>query len=191
MRPPLLREKVLRELAVRGEISVRELLLRFRINKPYLYRILRSLENKRAIVLTLGKARVLDKKALIYIWGTEKKKIFQVIRGVTYRVRPKKVKDFVVFSGTSALWIFGKVLEPSFGTAYIRKEDYRKLKETGIERDGYPVRFYSYDEDIFNYTMDVKGYTLPVIEQILADVLGEGIYTRVIEELLEEMEWKR
>ena len=33
---------------------------------------------------------------------------------------------------------------------------------------------------------------MPVIEQIIADALGEGIYTRTVEELLEEIgQWKR
>ncbi|MFA4646553.1 hypothetical protein P8X24_04710 [Pyrococcus kukulkanii] len=53
-----------------------------------------------------------------------------------------------MFSGTSALWVLGKVLEPSFGTAYIRREDFEKLKRIGIKREGYPIKFYSYDEDV-------------------------------------------
>lgn len=188
MRAPVLKEKILRELAVKEEISVKDLLAKFKVNRPYLYRILRSLESNGAIILETGKIRVVDKKALLYIWGAEKRRIFRVIKGVTYRVRPKKVRDFVVFSGTSALWVLGKVLEPSFGTAYIKREDFEKLMQIGIKREGYPIRFYSYDEDIFNYTMTMRGYRLPVIEQIIAEALGEGIYTRTLEELLEEME---
>ncbi|NJE26440.1 hypothetical protein E3E22_07390 [Thermococcus sp. MV5] len=191
MRAPVLKEKILRELAVRGDTSVRELLARFKVNRPYLYRVLRSLESDGAIVLERGKVRVLDKRALLYAWGAEKRKIFRVIKGVTFRVRPRKVRDFVVFSGTSALWVLGKVMEPSFGTAYIRVEDFEKLNRIGIKREGYPIRFYSYDEEVFNYTINIRGYTLPVIEQVIADALGEGMYTRVIEDLLEEVEWKR
>ncbi|WP_199920092.1 hypothetical protein [Thermococcus piezophilus] len=177
----------MRELAVKEEISVKELLAKFKVNRPYLYRILRSLESNGAIILETGKIRVVDKKALLYTWGEEKRKIFQVIKGVTYRVRPKNVRDFVVFSGTSALWVLGKVLEPSFGTAYIKREDFEKLKRIGIKREGYPIRFYSYDEDVFSYTIDIGGYRLAIIEQVIADALGEGIYTRTLEELLEEM----
>ena len=188
MRAPVLKEKILRELAVKGETSVKELLVKFKVNRPYLYRILRSLESNGAIILETGRIEVVDKKVLLYTWGEEKRRIFQIIRGVTYRVRPKKVRDFVVFSGTSALWILGKVLEPSFGAAYIKREDFEKLRRIGIKREGYPIRFYSYDEDIFNYTITMRGYRLPVIEQIIADALGEGIYTRTVEELLEEME---
>jgi len=188
MRAPIVKEKILRELAVKGETSVKELLAKFKVNRPYLYRILRSLESNGAIILETGRIEVVDKKVLLYTWGEEKRRIFQIIRGVTYRVRPKKVRDFVVFSGTSALWILGKVLEPSFGTAYIKREDFEKLRRIGIKREGYPIRFYSYDEDIFNYTITMRGYRLPVIEQIIADALGEGIYTRTVEELLEEME---
>ena len=192
MRAPVLKEKILRELAVKGETSVKELLLKFKVNRPYLYRVLRSLESDGAIALEMGKIRVLDKRTLLHVWGAEKKKIFQVVKGVTYRVRPKKVRDFVVFSGTSALWVLGKVLEPSFGAAYIKREDFEKLRRIGIKREGYPIRFYSYDEDIFNYTITMRGYRLPVIEQIIADALGEGIYTRTVEELLEEIgQWKR
>ncbi|KUH34409.1 hypothetical protein APY94_01895 [Thermococcus celericrescens] len=191
MRAPILKEKILRELAVKEEVSVKELLARFKVNRPYLYRILRSLESDGAIVLEMGMIRVLDKKSLLYAWGAEKKKIFQVVRGTTYKVRPKKVRDFVVFSGTSALWVLGKVLEPSFGTAYVRKEDFERLKRIGLRREGYPIRFYSYDEDVFNYTRNVREYRLAIIEQVIADALGEGIYTRAIEELLEEIEWKR
>ena len=188
MRAPVLKEKILRELAVKGETSVKELLLKFKVNRPYLYRILRSLEGNGAIILETGRIEVVDKKVLLYTWGDEKRRIFQIIRGVTYRVRPKKVRDFVVFSGTSALWILGKVLEPSFGTAYIKKDDFDRLKQIGIKREGYPIRFYSYDEDIFNYTITMRGYRLATIEQIIADALGEGMYTRTVEELLEEME---
>lgn len=191
MRAPILKEKILRELAVKEEISVKELLAKFKVNRPYLYRILRSLESNGAIILETGKIKVVDKKVLLYTWGEEKRKIFQVVRGATYRVKPKKVRDFVIFSGTAALWILGKVLEPSFGTAYIKKDDFEKLKRIGIKREGYPIRFYSYDEDVFNYTINTRGYMLPVIEQIIADALGEGIYTRTVEELLEEIEWKR
>lgn len=191
MRAPILKEKILRELAVKEEISVKELLAKFKVNRPYLYRILRSLESNGAIILETGKIKVVDKKVLLYTWGEEKRKIFQVVRGATYRVKPKKVRDFVIFSGTAALWILGKVLEPSFGTAYIKKDDFEKLKRIGIKREGYPIRFYSYDEDVFNYTVNIRGYKLPVIEQIIADALGEGIYTRTVEELLEEIEWKR
>jgi len=191
MRAPILKEKILRELAVKEEVSVKELLARVNVNRPYLYRILRSLESDGAISLEIGRIRVLDKKSLLYVWGAEKKKIFQVVKGVTYKVRPKKVRDFVVFSGTSALWVLGKVLEPSFGTAYVRKEDFERLRRIGIKREGYPIRFYSYDEDIFNYTRNAGGYRLAIIEQVIADTLGEGIYTRVIEELMEEVEWKR
>ncbi|HHI00857.1 MAG TPA: hypothetical protein ENL40_05240, partial [Thermococcus litoralis] len=150
MRAPVLKEKILRELAVKGETSVKELLLKFKVNRPYLYRILRSLESNGAIILETGRIVVVDKKVLLYTWGEEKRRIFQIIRGVTYRVRPKKVRDFVVFSGTSALWVLGKVLEPSFGAAYIKREDFEKLRRIGIKREGYPIRFYSYDEDIFN-----------------------------------------
>ncbi|WP_297503102.1 winged helix-turn-helix transcriptional regulator [Thermococcus sp.] len=191
MRAPILKEKILRELALKGEVSVKELLARFNVNRPYLYRILRSLESDGTIILETGRIRVLDKKSLLYAWGMEKRKIFQVVKGITYKVRPKKVRDFVVFSGTSALWVLGKVLEPSFGTAYIKKEDFDRLKRIGIKREGYPIRFYSYDEDIFNYARNVGGYRMAIIEQVIADALGEGIYTRVIEELLEEIEWKR
>ncbi len=187
MRAPILKEKILRELAVKEEISVKELLAKFKINRPYLYRILRSVESNGAIILETGRIKVVDKKVLLYTWGEEKRKIFQVVRGATYRVRPKKVRDFVVFSGTSALWLLGKVLEPSFGTAYIKKDDLDMLKQIGIKREGYPIRFYSYDEDVFNYTMGIRGYRLAIIEQVIADALGEGIYTRAIKELLEEM----
>ncbi|NJE00441.1 winged helix-turn-helix domain-containing protein [Thermococcus sp. JdF3] len=191
MRAPILKEKILRELAVRGDTSVRELLARFKVNRPYLYRVLRSLESDGVIVLEMGKVRVLDKRALLYVWGAEKRKIFRVIKGVTFRVRPREVRDFVVFSGTSALWVLGKVMEPSFGTAYIRVEHFEKLKQIGLKREGYPIRFYSYDEGVFNYTVNIRGYRLPVIEQVIADALGEGVYTRVIEDVLEEIEWKR
>ena len=188
MRAPVLKEKILRELAVKGETSVKELLLKFKVNRPYLYRILRSLEGNGAIILETGRLEVVDKKVLLYTWGEEKRRIFQIIRGVTYRVRPKEVRDFVVFSGTSALWVLGKVLEPSFGTAYIKKDDFDRLKQIGIKREGYPIRFYSYDEDIFNYTITMRGCKLATIEQIIADALGEGMYTRTVEELLEEIE---
>lgn len=191
MRAPILKERILRELAVKEEISVKELLAKFKVNRSYLYRVLRSLEGNGAIILVTGKINVVDKKVLLYTWGEEKRKIFQVVRGVTYRVRPKKVRDFVLFSGTSALWVLGKVLEPSFGTAYIKREDFEKLKQIGIKREGYPIRFYSYDEDVFNYTVDIRGYKLAIIEQVIADSIGEGMYTRSIEELLGEMEWKR
>jgi len=98
----------------------------------------------------------------------------------------------VVFSGTSALWVLGKVLEPSFGTAYIKREDFEKLRRIGLKREGYPIRFYSYDEDVFNYTIGIRGYKLAIIEQVIADSIGEGMYTRLTEELLEEIEqWKR
>jgi len=188
MRAPIVKEKILRELAVKGETSVKELLLKLKVNRPYLYRVLRSLESDGAIALEMGKIRVLDKRTLLHVWGAEKKKIFQVVKGVTYRVRPKKVRDFVVFSGTSALWVLGKVLEPSFGTAYIKKDDFDRLKQIGIKREGYPIRFYSYDEDVFNYTIGMRGYRLAIIEQVIADSIGEGMYTRIIEELLEEIE---
>lgn len=186
MRAPILKEKILRELAVKGETSVKELLAKFKVNRPYLYRILRSLEGSSAIILETGRIEAVDKKALLYTWGEEKRKIFQVIKGITYRVRPKKVRDFVVFSGTSALWVLGKVLEPSFGTAYIKREDFEKLRRIGIKREGYPIRFYFYDEDIFNYTITMRGYRIATIEQIIADSIGEGMYMRIIEELLEE-----
>lgn len=189
MKAPIVKEKILRELAFKGSTSVRELLAQFGVNRPYLYRILRSLESEGAIVLEMGKIRVVDKKSLIYVWGTEKRKIFRVVKGVTYKVRPKKVRDFVVFSGTSALWVLGKVLEPSFGTAYIKKEDFERLRQIGIKREGYPIKFYSYDEDVFYYVKSIRGYMLPPVEQIIADALGEGMYTRVIEELLEDVEW--
>ncbi|WP_087036086.1 winged helix-turn-helix domain-containing protein [Thermococcus litoralis] len=188
MRAPIIKEKILRELAVKGETSVKELLAKFDINRPYLYRVLRSLEERGAIVLETGRIQVVDKKSLLYAWGMEKKRILQVIRGVTYKVRPKEVMDFVVFSGTAALWLMGRVLEPSFGTAYIKKEDFDKLRRIGTKREGYPIKFYSYDEDIFNYITEVRGYKVPIIEQVIVDAWGEGIYTRVIDELLEEME---
>ena len=192
MRAPIVKEKIFRELAVKEETSVRELLTRFKISRPYLYRILRSLESNGAIILETGKIHLIDKRALIYAWGAEKRKIFRIIRGMTYRVRPKKVRDFVVFSGTSALWVLGKVLEPSFGTAYIKREDFEKLRRIGLKREGYPIRFYSYDEDVFNYTIGIRGYKLAIIEQVIADSIGEGMYTRLTEELLEEIEqWKR
>ena len=39
----------------------------------------------------------------------------------------------------------------------------------------------------FSYTIDVGRYRLAIIEQVIADALGVGIYRRAIEELLEEM----
>jgi len=36
--------------------------------------------------------------------------------------------------------------------------------------------------------MDIRGYKLAIIEQVIADSIGEGMYTRSIEELLEETE---
>jgi len=36
MRAPILKERILRELAVKEEISVKELLAKFKVNRPYL-----------------------------------------------------------------------------------------------------------------------------------------------------------
>jgi len=68
MRAPIVKEKIFRELAVKEETSVRELLTRFKISRPYLYRILRSLESNGAIILETGKIHLIDKRALIYAW---------------------------------------------------------------------------------------------------------------------------
>ena len=48
------------------------------------------MESNGAIILETGKIKVVDKKALLYTWGEEKRKIFQVVRGVIYRIRLKK-----------------------------------------------------------------------------------------------------
>ncbi len=107
--------------------------------------------------------------------GDGEKKIPQIIKGVTYRVRPKEVREFAVFSGTSAIWILGKVLEPSPGVVYVRREDLEKLKRMEVKREergrGYPLNFYFYDPEVFKYTVNRKGYLTPVIEQIIADTL--------------------
>ncbi len=82
--------------AVKEEITVRELLDRFKINSSYLYRIIRPLRKENVVLLESGNISVVDKKNLIYPWGMEKKKILQVIKGVTYRVRSKEVREFAV-----------------------------------------------------------------------------------------------
>ncbi len=181
MRPPTRRERVYIALWELGRVRVAELSRVAELPYPYVHREIRRLEREGAVVNNAGTVEIPDRKAFVMLWAEDKRKIFERVKGMRVKLLPGPE---ILLSGSAALWAIGKVLSPAGGVAYVRKpEEVARLKSAR----GYPMTLYSYDDFAFRFAKRVGRFSLPPWGMILADLLAQGMYTRLFEEVFEEV----
>ncbi len=181
MRPPTRRERIYIALWELGKVRVAELSRVVELKYPYVHREVRRLEKQGVVVNNAGTAEILDRKAFVMLWAEDKRRIFERVKPVRVKVIPSPQ---VLLSGSAALWAIGKVLSPAGGIVYARKpEEALKLRS----KRGYVLSVYAYDDFAFRFAKAVRRFRVPPWGMVLADLLAQGMYTRLFEEVFEEV----
>ena len=180
----MLRERIYRVLVTRSEVGVGELARMTGVTRRYVYRVADVLRKRGVVVFYSGRVRLIDRRGLVLIWGMEKRDILRKY-SIRIQLRPQEVVDLVLFSGTAALWILGRVLYPTMGTIYVSEDNLNELMKRKRTGDGYTFRVLV-DNDAFRYTVKLRGYyKSPIIEQIVADAVAEGMFGKEALEYIE------
>ncbi|WP_456366816.1 winged helix-turn-helix domain-containing protein [Thermococcus sp.] len=181
MRPPTRRERIYMALWELGRGRVAELSRVTELPYPYVHREIRRLEREGVIVNNAGSVEVPDRKAFVMLWAEDKRRIFERVKGMRVKLLPGPE---ILLSGSAALWAIGKVLSPAGGVAYVRKpEEALKLRS----RRGYALSVYAYDDFAFRFAKGVGRFRVSPWGMVLADLLAQGMYTRLFEEVFEEV----
>jgi len=181
MRPPTRRERIYTALWELGRVRIAELSRITELPYPYVHREIRRLEGEGVVVNSAGSVEVPDRKAFVMLWAEDKRKIFERVKPIRVKIMPSPE---VLLSGSAALWAIGKVLSPAGGIAYVRKpEEALELRS----RRGYNLSVYAYDDFAFRFARRVGRFKLPPWGMVLADLLAQGMYTRLFEEVFEEV----
>ncbi|USH00080.1 hypothetical protein K1720_00915 [Thermococcus argininiproducens] len=181
MRPPTRRERVYIALWEIGKSRIAQLAEITELKYPYVHREVRRLEKEGVIINNAGTVEIIDRKAFVMLWSEDKRAIFE-------RVRPARVKMMpsteVLLSGSGALWVIGKVVSPTGGIVYLEKPgDISKLRSGR----GHTFSIYTYDDFVFRFAKELRGFRIPPWGMVLADLLAQGMYTRLFEEVFEEV----
>ncbi len=181
MRPPTRRERIYTALWELGRVRVAELSRVTELKYPYVHREVRRLEAEGVVVNNAGTVEILDRKAFVMLWSEDKRRIFERVKPVRVKIMPSPE---VLLSGSAALWAIGKVLSPAGGIAYARKPE--EALEMRLRR-GYILSVYAYDDFAFRFAKAVGRFKVPPWGMVLADLLAQGMYTRLFEEVFEEV----
>ncbi|MDI3474743.1 MAG: hypothetical protein PWQ95_471 [Thermococcaceae archaeon] len=181
MRPPTRRERIYVALWELGRARIAGVSKITELPYPYVHREIRRLEKEGVVVNNAGSVEIPDRKAFVMLWAEDKRKIFERVKGVRVKLLPDQR---VLLSGSAALWAIGKVLSPAGGVAYVKSpEEIANLKSTR----GYPMTLYSYDDFAFRFAKRTGRFNLPPWGMVLADLLAQGMYTRLFEEVFKEV----
>ncbi len=186
MKPPTSREKVYALLFDHTPISVPEISRITGMNYKYVFQVVRTLRKENYLtVVPGGKLMILDRKGLIFRWAKDKEIILNSLSPVTMRLIPDyDLRDLVLFSGNSALWLLGRVISPAGGILYASERTFKELMKFR-DPEGYPFKVYIYDDFYFKIRKELNGYYIPGWGVILADMLVQGTYTRLFDDVFE------
>lgn len=186
MKPPTSREKVYSLIFDHSPISTPEISRVTGMNYKYVFQVVRTLRKENYLTTTpSGKLVVLDRKGLIFKWAKDKEIILNSLSPITIKLIPDyDLRELVLFSGNSALWLLGKIISPAGGILYTSEKTFEELiglKDPG----GYPFKVYIYDDFYFRTRKELNGYYIPSWGMVLADILVQGTYTRLFDDIFE------
>lgn len=186
MKPPTSREKVYSLIFDHSPISMPEISRITEMNYKYVFQVVRTLRKENYLTTTpSGKLMVIDRKGLIFKWVKDKDVILNSLSPVTIKLVPDyDMRNLVLFSGNSALWLLGKIISPAGGILYTSEKTFKELMEFKDSK-GYPFKVYIYDDFYFKIRKELNGYYIPSWGMILADMLVQGTYTRLFDDVFE------
>jgi len=186
VKPPTSREKVYSLIFDRSPISIPEISRITGMNYKYVFQVVRTLRKENYLTTTPSrKLVVLDKKGLIFKWAKDKEVILNSLSPITLKLVPDyDMRDLVLFSGNSALWLLGKVITPAGGILYASEKTFKELMKFK-DPEGYPFKVCIYDDFYFKIRKELNGYYIPSWGMILADMLVQGTYTRLFDDVFE------
>lgn len=186
MKPPTSREKVYSVIFDSTPISIPEISRITEMNYKYVFQVVRTLRKENYLTTTSdGKLIILDRKGLILKWAKDKEVILNSLSPVTIKLIPDyDLRDSVLFSGNSALWLLGRITSPAGGILYASEKTFKRLTELK-DPEGYPFKVYIYDDFYFRIKKELNGYCIPSWGMILADMLVQGTYTRLFDDVFE------
>jgi len=185
MRPPLSREKIYSLIFDSNGIRIPEIARLAGLNYTYTYQTVRSLVKEGYLTVLGGKVIFLDRKGFIFKWAQDKGVILNSMGPVTVKLLPDyDLRDLVLFSGNAALWLLGKIISPAGGILYTSEGKFRDVLELK-DPEGYPFKLYIYDEFYFRVRKELNGYYIPGWGMILADMLVQGTYARLFDDVFE------
>jgi len=186
MKPPTSREKVYSVIFDSTLTSIPEISRITEMNYKYVFQVVRTLRKENYLTTTSeGKLIILDRKGLILKWAKDKEVILNSLSPVTLKLVPDyDLRDLALFSGNSALWLLGKITSPAGGILYASEKTFKMLTELK-DPEGYPFKVYIYDDFYFRIKKELNGYYIPSWGMILADMLVQGTYTRIFDDVFE------
>ncbi len=186
MKPPTSREKVYSVIFDSTLTSIPEISRITEMNYKYVFQVVRTLRKENYLTTTSeGKLIILDRKGLILKWAKDKEVILNSLSPVTLKLVPDyDLRDLALFSGNSALWLLGKITSPAGGILYASEKTFKMLTELK-DPEGYPFKVYIYDDFYFRIKKELNGYYIPGWGMILADMLVQGTYTRIFDDVFE------
>ena len=186
MKPPTSREKVYSLIFDHSPISIPEISRVTGMNYKYVFQVVRTLRKENYLTTTpSGKLVVLDRKGLIFKWAKDKEVILNSLSPITLKLVPDyDMRNLALFSGNSALWLLGKIISPAGGILYTTEKTFEELLELK-DPEGYPFKVYIYDDFYFRIRKELNGYYVPSWGMVLADMLVQGAYTRLFDDVFE------
>lgn len=186
MKPPTSREKVYSLIFDCSPISTPEISRITGMNYKYVFQVVRTLRKENYLTTTPSrKLVVLDRKGLIFKWAKDKEVILNSLSPITLKLIPDyDMRELVLFSGNSALWLLGKVITPAGGILYASEKTFKELMKFKDPK-GYPFKVCIYDDFYFKIRKELNGYYIPSWGMILADMLVQGTYTRLFDDVFE------
>ncbi|NJE26437.1 hypothetical protein E3E22_07375 [Thermococcus sp. MV5] len=186
MKPPTSREKVYSLIFDHSPVSMPEISKITGLNYKYVFQVIKALRRENYLTTTpTGKLVVLDKKGLIFKWAKDKDVILNSLTPITLKLIPDyNLRELALFSGNSVLWLLGRIISPAGGILYVREKTFKELIELK-DPEGYPFKVYIYDDFYFKIRKELNGYYIPSWGMILADMLVQGTYTRLFDDVFE------
>jgi len=186
VKPPTSREKVYSLIFDHSPISIPEISRVTGMNYKYVFQVVRTLRKEDYLTTTpSGKLVVLDRKGLIFKWAKDKEVILNSLSPITLKLVPDyDMRNLALFSGNSALWLLGKIISPAGGILYTTEKTFEELLELK-DPEGYPFKVYIYDDFYFRIRKELNGYYVPSWGMALADMLVQGMYTRLFDDVFE------
>jgi len=156
------------------------------MNYKYVFQVVKTLRKDNYLTTTpSGKLMIIDRKGLIFKWAKDKQVILNSLSPVTIKLIPDyDLRNLVLFSGNSAIWLLGKIISPAGGILYTSEKTFKELMKFK-DPEGYPFKVYIYDDFYFKIKKELNGYYIPSWGMVLADMLVQGTYTRLFDDVFE------